>query len=135
MSAAQDEWPFLDDAWRYALVLTGSETAALELVRSSLAKLARRSDAGDLARSRRILFASLYRQSLSKPLMSDPSTEAETRTRPLHELNEPGRSALTLLGMRLFDGEDLAGLLGESLPSLAKSLEEARRRVALEPKP
>lgn len=135
MSAAQDEWPFLDDAWRYALVLTGSETAALELVRSSLNKLARRSDAGDPARARRILFASLYRQSLAKPLTGEPSTEAETRTRPLHELTEPGRSALTLLGMRLFAGEDLAGLLGESLPSLAKSLEEARRRVALKPNP
>lgn len=135
MSAAQDDWPFLDDAWRYALVLTGSETAALELLRSSLNKLARRSDSGDSARARRILFASLYRQSLAKPITSEPSTETEARTRPLHELKEPGRSALTLIGMKLFAGEELAGLLGESLPSLAKSLEEARRRVTIKMHP
>ena len=116
-------------------MLTGSETAALELVRSSLDKLARRSDAGDPARARRILFASLYRQSHAKPITSEPSTETEARTRPLHELNEPGRSALTLIGMKLFAGEELAGLLGESLPSLAKSLEEARRRVTIKMHP
>jgi hypothetical protein len=126
MSEAKDDWPFLEDAWRYALVLTGSETAALESVRVALEKLARRSDATDLARARRILFASLYRQAVAKPATGEPVTEVETKTRSLHLLCEPGRSALTLMSMGLFVGEELASLLGETLPSLAACLGEAR---------
>lgn len=130
MSCETDEWPFLDDAWKYALVLTGRESDALESVRATLALLARRTDAADPARAKRILFSSIYRSARPSAPVSDPPSAAELAVGPLHHLPEPGRSALALLCLGLFSGEELAGILGESLPDLARALGDARHTLA-----
>jgi DNA-directed RNA polymerase specialized sigma24 family protein len=130
MSCKTDEWPFLDDAWKYALVLTGREADALESVRATLALLARRTDAADPAREKRILFSSIYRSAKPTTPASEPPSAAEQAVDPLHNLPEPGRSALTLLCLGLFSGEELAGVLGEPLPDLARALGDARHTLA-----
>jgi len=132
MSSATDEWSFLDDAWRFAVVLTGHEETALKLVESSLEKLARRTDAADPVRAKRILFSTLYRAHRALPSSPAPVTPAETAAAKFHRLAEPGRSAWVLLSMGLFAGEELAGLLGESPADLAAYLGDARRSFSVE---
>ena len=127
MTSATEEWSFLDDAWRYALVLTGREETALELVESSLEKLARRTDAADPSRAKKILFSTLYRSHRTIAAPPAPTTPAETAANRFRGLPEPGRSAWILLSLGLFAGEDLAGLLGETTSDLAAYLTDVRR--------
>jgi DNA-directed RNA polymerase specialized sigma24 family protein len=128
MTAPRDDWTFVSDAWRYALVLAGNEEAAEKLVHEHLLKVARRSDVHDAHRAQRLVFAGLYAAGRKIPASADyqPSTPAEVHALPFHRLAEPGRSAFTLLTLGLFSGEDLAGLLSSSESDLAEALRLAR---------
>lgn len=133
MTVAIDEWPFLPDAWRYALVLTADEESATLLVRDALNALSHRTDAADPHRAQRILFSLIFRAGRNRPTSNSPKTPAEEKAMAFHRLPEPGRSAWSLLCLGLFSGEHLAGLLGQSEAELAAALGEARSRYVSEP--
>jgi DNA-directed RNA polymerase specialized sigma24 family protein len=129
MSLFPREWSFLSDAWKFALVLTGRETAATALVSGALRAVSRRPDLHDDERTKRVLFSILCREGAKAVVTGSPETPAEQSTRFLHRLPEPSRQAITLFCLGVFSGEHLAGLLGKSEPELARCLDEARQRL------
>lgn len=130
MSSATKNWAFLPDAWKYALVLAGTEHAATALLSETLKSLSQRLDLWDMNRTRRLLFSSLYRQGLRISRVKPSDSSFENRLLPFHELEEPGRSALVLLYLGLFSSEHLALLLGYSESELANILSRARAALA-----
>jgi len=128
MSLFHKEWPFLAEAWKFALVLTGREAAATALVSGALGAVSKRADLHETERARRVLFSILCREG-AKAAAAAPETPAEEAVFFLHQLPEPSRQAITLLYLGAFSGEELAGLLGKSAPELARHLGEARARL------
>lgn len=126
MSLFPKEWPFLAEAWKFALVLTGREAAATALVSKALAAISKRADLHELTRTKRVFFSILCREGSKTGTVLDPETPAEQTVFFLHKLPEPSRRAITLLYLGAFSGEQLAGLLGQSEAELARCLEEAR---------
>ncbi len=126
MSQFPKEWPFLPEAWKFALVLTGRESAATALVSQALVAIAKRADLHEPTRTRRVFFSILCREGGRTGAVLDPGTAAEQEVFFLHKLPEPSRRAITLLYLGAFSGEQLAGLLGQSEAELARCLEEAR---------
>lgn len=126
MSLFPKEWPFLAEAWKFALVLTGRESAATALVSKALAAISKRADLHELTRTKRVFFSILCREGGKTGTVLDPETPAEQTVFFLHKLPEPSRRAITLLYLGAFSGEQLAGLLGQSEAELARCLEEAR---------
>jgi len=129
MSSLPKEWSFLPDAWKFALVLTGCESAATALVTATVRTISRRSDLHESARMRRVFFSHLSREGAKAARIETPATPAERKAFCFHQLPEPGRQALALFSLGLFPGEQLAGLLGKSESALAKTLGEARARL------
>lgn len=131
MSSDPDEWPFLEDGWRYALVLTGKEDEATAVVDRVLHEMADRRDATDRARVRRIFFSALFRAGRNGHSEKAAETPAEEAVAALHRLPEPGRSAWALLLLGHFSGDHLAGLVGLGERELAESLADVRRRLEM----
>lgn len=129
MSLFPKEWAFLNEAWKFALVLTGREAAATALVSSALATVSKRADLHEATRTKRVLFSILCREGAKAPVVAEPETAAEQSLFVLHQLPEPSRQALALLYLGVYCGEPLADLLELSEARLARSLDEARTRL------
>lgn len=129
MSSFPKEWPFLTEAWKFALVLSGRESAATELVSGTLAAISKRPDLHEVGRTKRIFFSMLCREGAKFTGVSAPETPTEQAVYFLHQLPEPSRKAMALLCLGVFSGEHLAGLLGQSEAGLARCLDEARARL------
>ncbi|MFZ4774060.1 MAG: hypothetical protein ACOYM3_01775 [Terrimicrobiaceae bacterium] len=129
MSLFPKEWPFLNEAWKFALVLTGREAAATALVAQALAAVSKRSDLHETGRTKRIFFSILCREGAKSPVMDNPETPAERTVFFLHKLPEPSRQAISLLYLGAFSGEHLAAILHQSEAELARSLDDARSRL------
>jgi DNA-directed RNA polymerase specialized sigma24 family protein len=131
MSPFPNEWSFLSEAWKFALVLTGREAAATSLVSSTLAVVAKRADLHEKERTTRVFFSLLRRAATPPAAPLPPETDAERRLFFLHQLPGPAREAISLLYLGAFSGEHLAELLGQSKAELARHLLDAR--TALRP--
>ena len=129
MSPFPKEWSFLNDAWKFALVLTGREADATALVSGALQAVSKRVDLHERERTKRMIFSILCRDGAKAAAVGNPETPAERSVFILHQLPEPSRQAITLLCLGVFSGEHLAGLLGKSEPELARCLNEAREAL------
>ena len=137
MSLFSKEWSFLPEAWKFALVLTGREAAATRLVSEALNAVSKRTDLHEASRTKRVLFSILCREGAKAAVVAAPETPAEQAAFFLHGLPNLPRQAITLFALGVFSGEQLARILGQSEPELARCLEEARAllRPALAPTP
>jgi hypothetical protein len=130
MSQLPKEWRFLRAAWVYALVVTGRSHAATELVSSTLGTLAGRQDIASPKRLKRLFFASLRRESFKPEQISEEEFAGDRGLWAMHQLSEPGRSALLFLHLRIFPTDQLADVLGKSENELPEILSTARAELA-----
>ena len=130
MSQIPKEWRFLRAAWVYALVVTGRSHAATELVSSTLGTLAGRQDIASPKRLKRLFFASLRRESFKPEQISEEEFAGDRGLWAMHQLSEPGRSALLFLHLRIFPTDQLADVLGKSENELPEILSTARAELA-----
>jgi hypothetical protein len=126
MTQLPKEWRFLRSGWIYALVLTGRESAATEMVSKSLQSLVERNDLVGSTRRRRLFFAMLFREGQKIPRITEVAETNPARLACLHSLSEPGRSALALLHLRLFDLDQIAVIIGTTEKELPAILTTAR---------
>ena len=126
MSQLTKEWRFLRSGWIYAFILTGRETAAAELVSKALKEVAERNDLVSSRRKRRVFFAMLFREGQKIPRLSAPVDESHPILLRLHGMPEPGRSALALLHLRLFDPDQIAVIIDKTEKQLPEILTAAR---------
>lgn len=130
MSPVSHDWSFLPEAWKYALVLGGRESAATALLTGALTAISKRPDVWESSRMRRLLFSTIHREGNKSVRISDPVSPAERDVFIFHGMAEPGRSAVALLCLELFSGEHLAGLLGLGERELVGVLQQARDSLA-----
>jgi hypothetical protein len=130
MSNLPKEWRFLRAAWVYALVLTGREHAATGMVANALQDIANRHDVVSTKRRRRLFFAMLFREGEKKPRGAGGGSANEDGLAVFHRLEEPGRSAISLLYLHLFPAEEIADILGTSEKELAGILTRARAELS-----
>jgi hypothetical protein len=130
MTNLPKEWRFLRAGWMYAFVLTGQEAAATEMVSKALQGVAARNDLVSSRRRRRLFFAILFRegQKISSP--SEPAEGNDSTFAGLHKIQEPGRSALALLHLRLFDPDQIAVIIGKTEKELPAILTAAREEFS-----
>ena len=126
MTNLPKEWRFLRSGWMYAFVLTGREAAATEMVSKALQGVAARNDLVSSRRRRRLFFAMLFREGQKIPRQSEPAEEKYSTLAKLHKIQEPGRSALALLHLRLFDPDQIAVIIGKTEKELPSILTAAR---------
>jgi DNA-directed RNA polymerase specialized sigma24 family protein len=126
MTNLPKEWRFLRSGWMYAFVLTGREAAATEMVSKALQGVAARNDLVSSRRRRRLFFAILFREGQKIPRQSEPAEEKYSTLATLHKIQEPGRSALALLHLRLFDPDQIAVIIGKTEKELPSILTAAR---------
>lgn len=120
------DWRFLRSGWIYAFVLTGSDAAATELVSKALKGVAERNDLVSSRRRRRLFFAMLYREGQKIARNADAMSGSNPILTRLHGIPEPGRSALALLHLRLFDPDQIAVIIGKTEKELPGILSAAR---------
>lgn len=126
MSQLTKEWRFLRSGWIYAFVLTGRQAAATELVSKALKEVAERNDLVSSRRKRRLFFAMLFREGQKIPRLPAPVDESHPVLSRLHAIQEPGRSALALLHLRLFDPDQIAVIIDKTEKQLPEILIAAR---------
>ena len=126
MSNLPKEWRFLRAAWVYALVLTGQEHAATGMVSNALQGIAHRHDVVSTKRRRRLFFAMLFRKGEKNPCGACGGLPGDNGLAAFHQLEEPGRSALSLLYLHIFPADEIADILGTSEKELAGILTKAR---------
>lgn len=131
MSHLPKDWRFLRPAWIYAVVLAGAPAKATELVGSVLREISGRHDVVTSWRRRRLFFARLLREAGGLPRVSAEDFSGPSGLFPFHELQEPGRSALTLLYLRLLTPEQLADVIGRPEKDLPEILSTARAELSL----
>lgn len=124
------DWRFLRSGWIYALVLTGGESAATELVSKALKGVAERNDIVSSRRRRRLFFAMLCREGQKVPRNTAAEGGLNSILARLHTLQEPGRSALALLHLRLFDPDQIAVIIGRTEKELPDILLAAREEFS-----
>jgi hypothetical protein len=112
------------------LVLTGREVAATEMVSKALQGVAARNDWVSSRRRRRLFFAILYREGQKIPYQDGPTEEEYSTLARLHKIQEPGRSALALLHLRLFDPDQLSVIIGKTEKELPAILTAAREEFS-----
>jgi len=130
MSHLPKDWRFLRPAWIYALVLSGTSAKASELVEMVFGELSSRHDVVTSRRRRRLFFAKLLREAGSLPRVLEDDFTGPAGLFPFHQLQEPGRSALSLLYFRLFTPEQLADVIGRPEKDLPEILAKARAELA-----
>jgi hypothetical protein len=130
MSHLPKDWRFLRPAWIYAVVLAGAPAKATELVGSVLSEISGRHDVVTSWRRRRLFFARLLREAGGLPRVSAADFSGPAGLFPFHELQEPGRSALSLLYLRLLTPEQLADVIGRPEKDLPKILSMARAELS-----
>jgi len=126
MTNLPKEWRFLRQGWIYGYVLTGGEEEATAMVSKALQGVAARNDLVSTRQRRRLFFAMLFREGQKIPHRSDPSGMRNPTLAGLHKIREPGRSALTLLHLRLFDPDQVAAIIGKTEKELPAILTGAR---------
>ncbi len=129
MSHLPKEWRFLRPAWIYAHVLTGQPESATALVTETLKSIAGRADVVSPRRRKRLFFSNLFRTASAHPKALPSVMDIPPAVRTFHYLEEPGRSALTLLYLRVFTPEELAGVLGKSPIELADLVQSTRAEL------
>ena len=93
-------------------------------------ELSSRHDVVTSRRRRRLFFAKLLREAGSLPRVSEDDFTGPAGLFPFHQLQEPGRSALSLLYFRLFTPEQLADVIGRPEKDLPEILAKARAELA-----
>lgn len=130
MTNLPKEWRFLRSGWIYACVLTGREAAATEMVSKALQGVAARNDLVSSRRRRRLFFAILFREGQKIPRQPEPAEGKYSTLSGLHKIQEPGRSALALLHLRLFDPDQIAVIIGKTEKELPDILTAAREEFS-----
>jgi len=127
MSHLEAEYGFLTDGWRLAGLLTGCRHGAAKCFLEAVQDVARHPHTGDLERLRTLFFARLRLRCLKFPAVCELSGSSAK----LHELPEPGRSALALEVLGALPLEEICRVL--DLNKRAVSAEIARTQTALDP--
>jgi hypothetical protein len=122
MSDLPEEWNFLKTAWRFAFLLTGCHEGTSKAFKDSVEELLRHPHPGDLERTRQLFFTVVRRRSLKCPARC----ELEGTAAKLHELPEPGRSALALLYLDALPAVDIQRVLNIDERLLAEAMDKAR---------
>ncbi len=122
MSDVPEEWEFVETAWRFALLLTGCHEGTSTVFKDSVEELLRHPHPGDLERIRQLFFTVVWRRSLRFPARC----ELEGIAAKLHQLSEPGRSALALLYLDALPAADIQRVLNIDERLLAVALDQAR---------
>jgi DNA-directed RNA polymerase specialized sigma24 family protein len=130
MTNLPKEWRFLRSGWIYAFVLTGQSSGATEMVSKALQGVAARNDLVSSSRRKRLFFATLFREGHKFPRQTDPAEEKYSTLASLHKIQEPGRSALALLHLRLFDPDQIAVIIGKTEKELPAILAAAREEFS-----
>ena len=130
MTTLPKEWRFLRSGWIYAFVLTGQSSAATEIVSKALQGVAARNDLVSSKRRKRLFFATLFREGQKIPRHTKPAEEKYSTLSILHKIQEPGRSALALLHLRLFDPDQIAVIIGKTEKELPAILTAAREEFS-----
>jgi hypothetical protein len=130
MTHLPKEWRFLRSGWIYAFVLSGLESAASGMVSRALQEVAERNDLVSSRRRRRLFFAILFREGQKNPRQSRLGGQANLPLTSLHQLKEPGRSALALLHLRLLEPDHIAAIIGKTEKELPAILSAAREEFA-----
>lgn len=126
MTSLPKEWRFLRAAWIYALVLSGNEASATEMVSKALGDVSARNDLVSSKRRRRLFFSILYREGQKCPQHTEADKNLPPGLAGLHGIPEPSRSALALLHLRLFDADQIAVIIGKTEKELPEILASAR---------
>lgn len=135
MTNLPKEWRFLRSGWIYAFVLTGREEAATGMVSKALQCVAARNDLVSSRRRRRLFFAMLFREGQKIPRHSELAGEKYATLSALNKIQEPGRSALALLHLRLFDPDQIAVIIGKTEKELPAILTAAREEFSKQEAP
>jgi hypothetical protein len=122
MSELPEDWVFVETAWRFALLLTGCHEGTSKVFKDSVEELLRHPHPGDLERTRRLFFTVVRRRSLGFPARCELNGTAAK----LHELLEPGRSALALLYLGALPASDIQRVLNIHERELADVMDKAR---------
>ena len=122
MSDIPEDWFFLETAWRFALLLTGCYEGTSKVFKDSVDELLRHPHPGDLERTKQLLFTIIRRRSLKFPARC----ELEGTAAKLHNLPEPGRSALALLYLNALAASDVQCVVNLDERLLADALDKTR---------
>lgn len=125
MSDVPAEWTFLSTGWRLALILTGGREGASKAFRETVEEVKHHPNAGDHHRLEILFFSTLRRRCLRIPASSE-LTDLPLR---LHQLEEPGRSALALVWLNALSINDLHRAVGVEDSILADAVEKARAQL------
>ena len=96
------------------------------MVSKALQGVAARNDLVSSSRRKRLFFATLFREWHKFPRQTEPAEEKYSTLASLHKIVEPGRSALALLHLRLFDPDQIAVIIGKTEKELPAILTAAR---------
>jgi hypothetical protein len=122
VSELPEDWVFVETAWRFALLLTGCHEGTSKVFKDSVEELLRHPHPGDLERTRQLFFTVVRRRSLRFPARCELNGTAAK----LHELAEPGRSALALLYLGALPASDIQRVLNIDERGLADVVDKAR---------
>ena len=122
MNDLPKECVFLETAWRFAFLLTGCREGTSKVFKDSVDELLRHPHPGDLDRVKQLLFAVVRRRSLNFPARC----ELQGTAAKLHELSEPGRSALALLYLDALPAADILRVLNIDERLLPETIDKAR---------
>jgi len=100
------------------------------MVSKALQGVAARNDLVSSSRRKRLFFATLFREGHKFPRHTEPAEEKYPTLASLHKIQEPGRSALALLHLRLFDPDQIAVIIGKTEKELPAILTAAREEFS-----
>lgn len=113
--------------YRLLMIRTGQRTEA-ERALNEILNVSLKNPGGTASRA---VFVNLFRKALDSPtaLGASPETDLSGWPLALHQLPEPGRSALTLFYLEIFNPRDLAEILGLDIEELARIIGTARQSL------
>jgi DNA-directed RNA polymerase specialized sigma24 family protein len=129
MSVPAVQPDLLENAWRFAHVLTGCAEGASRAFDEALAEIRRHPHVDEEDRFATLFFTILRRRCLKFPARN----ELAGRMAVLHTVPEPGRSALTLLCLNVLSSRELARVLSLESRALAETLEQSRASLRAHP--
>jgi hypothetical protein len=113
--------------YRLLMIRTGQRKEA-ERVLNEILNVSHKDPGGT---SSRAVFVNLFRKALESPTAPGALSETDLSGWPLalHQLAEPGRSALTLFYLEIFSPRDLAEIIGLDIDELARVIGAARQSL------
>lgn len=126
MSTPSTETSYFENLYRFALILTGNAEAAERHALSSLEEVAQLKHLGDEEHTWRLLYANLRKRASKEAALADPLSE---KISALHKLDEPGRSALTLLYLGDVAPETAHRVLEISEKEFVQAVQKARESL------